>query len=786
MRKISRYALINLFVLFLILSVNSGGTGYNLCFAEEVVLYSTPQKVKTNTAMVNIRTGPDLKDRVLCRVTRKGTSVKVLGYKGDWFKVKLGSCVGWVKKTVLHHETLVKKALPVPAIIVQKEPVIKKAPIAKKEPVIKKEPVVKKEPVIEKKPVIKKAPIVKEAPVETFPRMGTITEKKVNIRKSPDLKARVLCRVSGKGTSIKVLDRQDDWLKIKIGSCVGWVGSASVAINGKKPVMVQAMEQTAVARQKPFVPREEAAPTIIAVEEAPAPTEAPIEELKEEAVLYVNDFMFAGNTVIDTETLQKITESFKGKELTLDEMAIVTETITMAYQERGYILARAYVPEQEIKDGILKIYIAEGNIGKLKISGNKYYKDRVIKRYFKKQLRDRVVREDQLERALLLTNDMPSLKSKVILEKGEEPLTVDMALDIEDKFAVKLSIDYNNFGSEYIAKHRGGVNIEFTDPWWGSTFGFRGVGGGVPGGLRGLSSQDINDSLLWKVDWDVPVGSYGTKFSVNYLASDYAVGHNLAELELKGDAEIYGAKITHPILRQKNKNLNLTFGYDHKRAKNYQADQTQSLDELNNYYVALDFDNLDRFLGKNIASISYTRSERQIHDDLPSGRSHPKKNTDIYSMDLARIQKIYGYTNLLLRGSGRLCEQRVVPMEQTAIGGYGTVRGHDTSLFIGDSGYTLSGELMFAPPYIGDKVVFGQRIGQMVQFALFFDHGGVFTSNLEAGETRNNYLSGYGGGIRLYYKDIFSLKFDVAFPTKERLAAEPERFHYLMIAINFL
>jgi hemolysin activation/secretion protein len=616
--------------------------------------------------------------------------------------------------------------------------------------------------------------------------MGTTTEKKVNIRKGPNLKDPVLCRVTGKGTSVEVLGRQDDWLKIKVGSCVGWVGSAFITINGKKPIMVQAMEEAAVAREKPFVPREEAVPTIIAREEAPAPIEAPEEEEKEEAVLYVKDFMFAGNTVIDTETLQKITESFKGRELTVDEMALVAETITMAYQERGYILARAYVPEQEIRDGILKIYIAEGNIGKLKISGNKYYKDRVIKRYFKKQLRDRVVREGQLERALLLTNDMPSLTSKVILEKGEEPLTVDMVLDIEDKFAAKLSVDYNNFGSEYIAKHRGGVNVEMTDPWWGSTFGFRGVGGGVPGGLRAFSSQDINDSLLWKVDWNVPVGSYGTKLSANFLASDYVVGHNLADLKLKGDTEIYGGRITHPILREKNKNLNLTLGYDHKLARSYQMDEPQSLDELNNYYIALDFDNLDRFLGKNIASISYCRSERQIHEDLPSGRSHPKKNTDIYSMDVARIQKIYGYTNLLVRGSGRLCEQRLVSLEQNAIGGYGSVRGHDTSLFMGDSGYTLSGELMFAPPYISDKVVFGQRIGQMVQFALFFDHGGVFISNLEAGEDRNNYLSGYGGGVRLFYKDIFSLKFDVAFPTRERLAAEKERFHYLMIAINFL
>jgi len=120
----------------------------------------------------------------------------------------------------------------------------------------------------------------------------------------------------------------------------------------------------------------------------------------------VKAITFTGNTVIATGTLESVTEEFKNQELMWDEIKSIADSVTMAYQELGYILAKAYVPEQEIKDGVLEIRIVEGNVGKLKIAGNKYYHERVIKRYFRPQMKHGVIRESMLERALVLTKEM--------------------------------------------------------------------------------------------------------------------------------------------------------------------------------------------------------------------------------------------------------------------------------------------------------------------------------------------------------------------------------------------
>ena len=93
----------------------------------------------------------------------------------------------------------------------------------------------------------------------------------------------------------------------------------------------------------------------------------------------------------------------------------------------------------------------------------------MIKRYFKAQEDHGIVREDLLEKGILLTKDLPRVETGVTMKKGKKPGTVDMVLPTKDKFAIKAGVDYNNYGSIYISKNRYGASFAITEPWWGST-----------------------------------------------------------------------------------------------------------------------------------------------------------------------------------------------------------------------------------------------------------------------------------------------------------------------------
>ena len=491
--------------------------------------------------------------------------------------------------------------------------------------------------------------------------------------------------------------------------------------------------------------------------------------------VFVKAFQFTGNSMIDTATLENLTREFTNRDLTLDEMKAAADLVTIAYQERGYILAKAVVPKQEITDGVLKIVIQEGDVGKVTTTGNTYYSDRVIKRYFIPQIKEGVIKEEALERAVLLTNDIPKNETRVVLKKGEQPGTSDIELHTKDQIGFKWGADYNNFGSELISRHRYGSFIEFTDPWWGSSLE-----------LRGLTGNDMNESALGSVSYRLPVNTFGSAINLRYLKANYAVGQQFADLGLEGDTKMYGANISTPLVRSRNMNFYFTLGWDHKYQENFILDEQRSIDEVNTFYMSFDFDNLDRFLGKNFISFTFTGGDLDPDDEIPPSRLRAEEEDKFMKMNLslARIQRLYESVNLLVRFYGQMTSARVVPYEQFVLGGYGSVRGHEPALFIGDSGYTVSTELMFAPPFLGQKSLFGQRIAQMVQLAVFFDHGYININDPEPGENDSEALHGYGVGLRLYYKEKFSFKFDVGFPV-DREDEQRDTYYYVMASYQF-
>jgi hemolysin activation/secretion protein len=495
----------------------------------------------------------------------------------------------------------------------------------------------------------------------------------------------------------------------------------------------------------------------------------------EEDTVLIKAITFTGNTVIATGELERVTDGFKDQDLTWDEIKAIADSVTMAYQELGYILAKAYVPEQEIKDGVLEVRIVEGNVGKLNVTGNKYYHERVIKRYFRPQMRHGIIRESMLERALLLTKELPKTETRIVLKKGEKPGTADMTLAVEDKVPFKLSFDFNNFGSRLVGEERFGTNIQITDPYWGSTLE-----------MRGTSTTHYHDSAMGSLKLNVPLTSCGTMAKLSYLNGDYAVGQELEELGLLGESIVWGARIFQPLVKTAAFNLGMTIGYDRKYAESYLAEEISARDKLDIFSTEISADYLDQFLGKTFASFSYSHGVVDTTRQIPISRINYDKRFDVARLDLVRVQKIYGYTNVMVRFNGQLCGDRLVALEQSVLGGFGTVRGHAPASFLGDSGYVFSTELMFAPPFISDKVVphLNQRVGQMVQFAMFFDNGGVYTTDEEADEDGNEFLSGWGVGLRLFYKERFRFKFDVGWPIHDRetkVLDDKNTYYYFLV-----
>jgi len=609
------------------------------------------------------------------------------------------------------------------------------------------------------------------------PRKATITKANINLRSGPGTDFPVVGGIKQQGLEVQALARKGDWVQIRTGATEAWLNAEFIELDSPEAAQEPGGQAAAPTAPAAAAAGQTAADDSSAAEavEREETDEEYVEEGDDEGIL-VKRIVFEGNKVISTEELSAAVKDYLGQPLTMEEMGELTDQITMVYQEKGFILARAYLPEQEIADGELKIAIAEGRLGKIKVVGDTPYHDRVVKRYFGSQEKLGVVKESELEKGLVLSNEIRKTKTDIVLKEGEKPGEVDMAVNVKDShvltFGLDAGLDYNNFGSRFTSRNRFGGTVNIYDHFWGSELRVRGVVG-----------DSIDDSALVTGDWRIPINRLGTRLEAHYVAANYLIGEGLEFMGLGGDTEIYGVRAVHPVITKKNMRLELSGGIQHK---NVQSQITGDLrvDVTNTLHVGFNFDNLDRFLGKNIVFFDYRHGHLEPQKDHPWSDTSAAASYQIVKLDLARIQKIYGYTSLLARGSGQYTTERLVSSEQVGIGGYGSVRGHEPASNIGDAGYTLSGELMFAPPFTEERKLFGLRATQVLQLALFYDFGQIYVNDPPPGVNNTETLAGMGAGFRIFYKDRFVFKYDIGFPVN-KFDGQDSAIHYFLGSINF-
>jgi hypothetical protein len=82
-----------------------------------------------------------------------------------------------------------------------------------------------------------------------------------------------------------------------------------------------------------------------------------------EVKILVKEFKFEGDIkLVSIDILKNLVKDYVGKSLTFDEIQSALEVINSYYAEKGYFLASAILPKQEVKDGVIIILVNEGKL----------------------------------------------------------------------------------------------------------------------------------------------------------------------------------------------------------------------------------------------------------------------------------------------------------------------------------------------------------------------------------------------------------------------------------------
>ena len=139
--------------------------------------------------------------------------------------------------------------------------------------------------------------------------------------------------------------------------------------------------------------------------------------------------------------------------LTIGQLQQVADTITKFYHDRGYFLARAVIPAQEIKDGVVNIRVLEGRLEKVQTSGNKRYRTMCWLNLSSRSIGE-LVTVPRTENALLTLAQYPGLCAAGVFRPGSDVGTTDIIVNVQNEKLFDGSARFDNAGTEFTGRRR--------------------------------------------------------------------------------------------------------------------------------------------------------------------------------------------------------------------------------------------------------------------------------------------------------------------------------------------
>ena len=500
----------------------------------------------------------------------------------------------------------------------------------------------------------------------------------------------------------------------------------------------------------------------------------PDEALDDVQTIPVSAFRLSGELPpgVPADELQALLAGEAGRSHTLKSLAGVTQRLTRHLRERGYLLAFAYLPAQEIKNGEVAIAVVPGRYGQVRVTGNAGgQRDDLVPGLFADLHPGEAIKASALERALLLANDVPGLQVNASLAPGAQTGEADLNVTTAQKDRINAVVYADNWGNRYTGQGRGGAQVSIN--------GIFGTGDNlVLGGLSsfdGLKNYDLGYGTL--------IGHSGLKLSLRHSKTSYVLGEEFADMDATGTAKTNSAELVYPLIRSRETNLNASVGYERKALTDDLDSVDSHVDKTSRQWHVGLAGNVSDGLGGggyNALSLVFTQGRLAIGD--PDARANDATTARTaghfakLNLDYRREQRITQNLQLNVALAGQYADGNLDSSEKFYLGGPNGVRAYPQSEAPGDLGGRASAELRqtitpWATAILGGK--------DKLYASVFYDHGTVrINKDRWNGASGDNTRSLRGAGIGLLWQrdERASIRLDYAWKLgSEEATADKDR-----------
>ena len=161
--------------------------------------------------------------------------------------------------------------------------------------------------------------------------------------------------------------------------------------------------------------------------------------------------------VLTEAELQKITEPYIGKTVSLADLYAITGAINNLYNDKGYMVCKAYLPPQRIHGGVVQVKLLEGKTGTVTLQGLKHTKEKFVT--CRVPLKPGTVANTAaLNKQLQRFNGTNDVQLRILVHAGKEPGTTDYEIAAyEPKQNQFVTVYLDNNGYETSGRFRQGL-----------------------------------------------------------------------------------------------------------------------------------------------------------------------------------------------------------------------------------------------------------------------------------------------------------------------------------------
>lgn len=401
--------------------------------------------------------------------------------------------------------------------------------------------------------------------------------------------------------------------------------------------------------------------------------------------MQVHGFRIVGNSVLEQPEIEQLLKPAMGQSLSTSELHQLADELMSLYRDRGFFTAKVYIPPQSIEGGIVELHIYEGYLEQrgllLRNSGERVSSD-VVAAVLRDNLKpDELIKTGDVERAILLVDDLPGVSSHATIYPGESVGTAHFLLETEDQPMFSGNVDYDNFGSYYTGQDRIGSTLYLNSP---SKVGDQFIGRFV------TSGSDSNYAYL---NYTRPVGSSGLRLGASADYMDYQLGKQYRQAGWEGDAMDARLFATYPFIRSRHFNVIAEVDYSHSQFhdRDNSGERSDRLVRSGIFKISGDHDDDLLASGVTYFDSSLTMGSvdldgNELYQDFDRATAKSQGSFSKFNLGLSRLQNLGGSWSTYASFNAQWADSNLDSSQKFFIGGPFSLPGYPVGEASGDSG----------------------------------------------------------------------------------------------------